>query len=150
VWPIGTMVPKEKRKFEIIIECPEEIPCNPCEEACPRGAISIGLPITNLPVLDSTKCSGCGLCIPACPGQAIFILEERLGGETIIGLPYEMLPSLEKGNQVTLLDRNGVDVGTGEVVKVVSPPAYSRTAVVQVRCSPTVARNVRAVKKVSR
>lgn len=144
------MVPKGKRKFEIIIECPEEIPCNPCEEACPSKAISVGLPITNLPVLDSAKCSGCGLCIPACPGQAIFILEERQGGETIIGLPYEMLPPLEKGNQVMLLDRNGVDVGTGEVVKVVSPPTYSRTALIQVRCNPTVARNVRAVKKVSR
>jgi Fe-S-cluster-containing hydrogenase component 2 len=142
------MVSKKTRKFEIIIECPEEIPCNPCEEACPRGAISVGVPITNLPVLDSAKCSGCGLCIPACPGQAIFILEEREDGETIVGLPYETLPSLEKGNQVMLLDRNGVDVGTGEVVKAVSPPTYSRTALVQVRCSPTVARDVRAVKKV--
>jgi Fe-S-cluster-containing hydrogenase component 2 len=142
------MVSKKTRKFEIIIECPEEIPCNPCEEACPRGAISVGVPITNLPVLDSAKCSGCELCIPACPGQAIFIFEEREDGETIVGLPYEMLPSLEKGNQVMLLDRNGVDVGTGEVVKAVSPPTYSRTALVQVRCSPTVARDVRAVKKV--
>jgi Fe-S-cluster-containing hydrogenase component 2 len=142
------MFTKEKRKFEIIIECPEEIPCNPCEEACPRGAISVGLPITNLPVLDSTKCSGCGLCVPACPGQAIFILEERLDGETIIGLPYEMLPSLQEGDQVILLDRGGIAMGTGEVVKAVSPPVYSRTALIQVRCSPTVARDVRAVKKV--
>jgi Fe-S-cluster-containing hydrogenase component 2 len=142
------MFTKEKRKFEIIIECPEEIPCNPCEEACPRGAISVGLPITNLPVLDSTKCSGCGLCVPACPGQAIFILEERLDGETIIGLPYEMLPSLQEGDQVILLDRGGIAMGTGEVVKAVSPPVYSKTALIQVRCSPTVARDVRAVKKV--
>ena len=26
------------------IECVQEIPCNPCEEACPYGAISVGSP----------------------------------------------------------------------------------------------------------
>ena len=33
------------------IECAQEIPCNPCEEACPYGAITVGKPITNLPKL---------------------------------------------------------------------------------------------------
>ncbi len=56
-----------------VIECIEEIPCNPCEQACPQHAITIGKPITNRPHLDEDKCIGCGLCIPRCPGLAIFL-----------------------------------------------------------------------------
>lgn len=43
-----------------IIECIEEIPCNPCEAACPNKAITIGESITNLPVMDLEKCVACG------------------------------------------------------------------------------------------
>ena len=43
-----------------VIECPEYIPCNPCETACPTHAITIGKPITNLPTLNVDKCTGCG------------------------------------------------------------------------------------------
>ncbi len=63
-----------KRGSVAIIECFQDIPCNPCEMKCPRNAIKVGIPITNLPELDEEKCSGCGLCVPWCPGLAIFIL----------------------------------------------------------------------------
>jgi ferredoxin len=43
-----------------IIECIEEIPCNPCEAICHKGAISIGFPIINLPKIDRNLCEGCG------------------------------------------------------------------------------------------
>ena len=55
-----------------VIECAELIPCNPCEAACPSGAIKIGDSINNLPVLDEDKCTGCGICISSCPGLAIY------------------------------------------------------------------------------
>ena len=57
-----------------VIECVEEIPCNPCETSCPHGAITVGLPITRLPVLEAEKCRGCGLCIAACPGLAVYLI----------------------------------------------------------------------------
>jgi len=38
----------ESRKVAVL-ECVEDIPCNPCEVACPAGAITVGSPITNLP-----------------------------------------------------------------------------------------------------
>ena len=41
-----------KRGPVAVIECTEEIPCNPCETVCKRGAIVVGEPITNLPHLD--------------------------------------------------------------------------------------------------
>ena len=56
-----------------VIECAQEIPCDPCEGACPAGAIHVGELITNLPALAADKCTGCGLCIPVCPGLAIFL-----------------------------------------------------------------------------
>lgn len=61
-----------KKRPIAVIECVQGIPCNPCETACPFGAIEVGEPITNLPRLLTDKCQGCGLCIPACPGLAIF------------------------------------------------------------------------------
>jgi Fe-S-cluster-containing hydrogenase component 2 len=60
-----------------IIECAQEIPCNPCVESCPFDAIVISGPITELPRLDASKCTGCGSCIAVCPGQAIFVVNSK-------------------------------------------------------------------------
>lgn len=59
----------------VVIECSQNIPCNPCEAACPHHAITVGEPITNLPIVDQEKCIGCGLCVAKCPGQAIFLVD---------------------------------------------------------------------------
>ena len=39
-----------------VVECVQQIPCNPCESACPLHAIHIGEPITNTPQVDREKC----------------------------------------------------------------------------------------------
>ena len=54
-----------------VVECIQCIPCNPCESACPFGAIKVGSPMTNAPVLDEAKCVGCGMCAKVCPYTAI-------------------------------------------------------------------------------
>ena len=59
-----------------VIECVQEIPCNPCEGACKFNAITIGEPITNLPKINETNCTGCGVCVAQCPGLAIFIVDK--------------------------------------------------------------------------
>lgn len=41
-----------------VVECVQQIPCNPCESACPFHAIQIGQPITNTPQVDRGKCIG--------------------------------------------------------------------------------------------
>lgn len=89
-----------------IIECDEEIPCNPCETSCPRGAIYIGKPITNRPALAVQKCIGCGNCISKCPGLAIFVVDRR-GEEDKVWIPYEFLPLPKPGQVVIALDREG-------------------------------------------
>lgn len=78
-----------------VIECCQNIPCNPCETACRFGAITVGDPITNLPVLDESKCVGCGVCITNCPGLAIFVVDKSKGAATV-SFPFEYLPLPEK------------------------------------------------------
>lgn len=114
-----------------VIECFQEIPCNPCEKACPRGAITVGKPITNLPRLDAAKCTGCGLCIPACPGLAIFVVNAGYApGLATVSFPWEFLPYPSPGDEVVACDRSGRPLCKGKVLKVQCPPRYEKTAVV--------------------
>jgi len=97
-----------------IIECIEEIPCNPCETSCPKGAIKIGENITNLPKINHELCSGCGICVVKCPGLAIFMTEIE-GDYGKLSIPWELLPLPEKGQIFTGLNRKGKPVCKGEI-----------------------------------
>lgn len=130
----------------VVIECPQEIPCNPCEEACPHHAITVGTPITNCPQLDESKCIGCGLCIPRCPGLAIFLFDltysDALAAVTV---PHEYLPLPEVGQKVAAVNRAGKPVCEGEVVKAVATKANDRTAVITVAVPKEHAQEVRGI-----
>lgn len=113
------------------IECIEEIPCNPCEDACPNGAITVGRPITNLPVLDSHKCSGCRLCVAACPGLAIYVKDYTYSeSEALISFPYEYYPLPQVGDAVEMVDRLGNVICKGRVVSINLARRNNRTPVV--------------------
>jgi len=88
-----------------IIECIQEIPCDPCVASCPVNAISMKN-INALPVVDFEKCIGCGKCVGSCPGLAIFVIKIK-DDEALITLPYEFLPVPEVGDTVKTLDRWG-------------------------------------------
>jgi len=113
----------------VCIECIEEIPCNPCETSCPQGALKVGNPITNLPVIDREKCTACGLCIAACPGLAVTI-KSVAGNSAKIRFPWEYLPCPAAGESVTMVDRLGKPVCEGIVRGVFNPAKNNRTAVV--------------------
>jgi len=113
----------------VCIECIEEIPCNPCETSCPAGALTVGEPITNLPRIDREKCTACGLCIPACPGLAIWIKSVK-GDRAQIRFPWEYLPYPVVGEEVEMADRSGDAVCKGVVRSVSIPARNDRTAVV--------------------
>lgn len=116
-----------------VIECIQEIPCNPCESACRFSAIVVGKPITNLPKLVESKCRGCGECIPACPGLAIFLVDRTYSAtEASISMPYEYLPLPEIGSVVDVLDRRGERVCSGRVIRIANPQRNDNTAVVTV------------------
>ena len=141
-------VPDAERRAQGLaaIECYEDIPCDPCEEACPFGAILIGEPITSVPQLKPELCTGCGLCIPACPGLAIFVIGESYSeDEATIMLPYEFLPLPHKGITVKALDRQGQLVGEARVLEVRNPKAYDRTPVVKIAVSKELSMTVRHI-----
>ena len=112
------MAEQLKRGPHAVIECTEEIPCNPCCTACPQGAITMAE----------------GLCIPCCPGQAIFVIDDTYSGsEGLLSLPYEFTPLPIVGQSVILTDRRGRPVGEGTIHRVLWPPVFDQTAVVTLR-----------------
>lgn len=120
-----------KRGPVAVIECVQEIPCNPCEKACPFGAIEVGPDITRLPRLDLEKCRGCGICLSKCPGLAIFLVDATGDSdEAKVMLPYEYLPLPLVGDSVDGTDRSGRFVTKARVVKIDSGTAREGTTIV--------------------
>ena len=134
-----------------VIECVQEIPCNPCETACKAGAITVGEQITALPVLNADKCNGCAQCIPQCPGLAIWVVDKsREDGMAVIEFPYEYLPLPQAGGQVSAVNRAGEAVCPAQVLAVRQNKAYDNTAVISILVSAEYADNVRGMKRLPR
>ncbi len=124
---------RRERGSVAVIECVQDIPCNPCETSCKAEAITVGEDITNLPRLDEEKCIGCRTCIPICPGQAIFMVDESLpDGRAAVTMPYEFLPLPEEGEVVTALDRSGAELGDATVTAARKTERMDRTALVTI------------------
>lgn len=117
----------------VIIECIEEIPCNPCEASCTKGAITIGESITNLPGIDFEKCIACGMCIAACPGLAIYIKDYTYSDtNALLSFPYEYYPLPNAGDIVEAVDRYGKYVCDAKVINVRNPKSNDHTAVITI------------------
>ncbi|NTV78612.1 MAG: 4Fe-4S binding protein [Clostridiales bacterium] len=131
-----------------VIECIQEIPCNPCEAACKFGAIEIGEPITNLPALNQDKCTGCGICVSRCSGLAIFVINKAYSETTAtVSFPYEYFPIPVAGQEAWAVDRKGETVCKGNIVKVMNPVSFDHTPVVTVEIPKEFADEVRSIKR---
>ncbi|NLK02584.1 MAG: 4Fe-4S binding protein [Clostridiaceae bacterium] len=133
---VSNALPTEERRASgpyAIIECFQEIPCNPCTEICPFGSILPMDDINDLPRMDYDTCTGCGLCAAICPGLAIFIINESYSDTVAsVGIPYEFVPLPQKGDVVKMMDRAGEFVTDGKVLRVVPNKKYENTPVVTV------------------
>ncbi|WP_208599046.1 hypothetical protein [Desulfonatronum thioautotrophicum] len=126
-------VPSAQRRQQgpvAVFECVQEIPCNPCEQACEEGAVRVGERITTCPELVAEACTGCAKCVAACPGQAVFVVDESRGELAHVTMPYEFLPLPKKGQRVTALDRSGKVLGPAEIVRVRCSKTMDATATV--------------------
>lgn len=130
-----------------VIECVQEIPCDPCVQSCPHHAIEIGEEITGLPRLIEDKCTGCGLCIAPCPGQAIFVVDMNHSPERgMVMIPYEFSPLPKIHSTVKALDREGKVVGEARVVKVGNPKRNNRTPVISLLVPRDLVMDVRNIR----
>ena len=118
-----------------VIECTQNIPCNPCQDACKKGCISIGANITNLPIVKTEgNCINCGMCVASCSGQAIFLVDEDTGdGSSTVTMPYEFIPLPEVGDKGFGLNRKGEKICEAEVVSVRAVKAFDHTNLLTIK-----------------
>ena len=129
-----------------VIECLEDIPCNPCESSCNVGAIVVGEDITNIPRLDGDKCVACQTCVYICPGQAIVMVDESLSeGKASVMMPYEYRPLSVEGDVVTALDRAGHKLGDAKVIAVRQTKKMDQTATVTIEVPNNWSMKTRAI-----
>jgi Pyruvate/2-oxoacid:ferredoxin oxidoreductase delta subunit len=116
----------------VMVECFQEIPCDPCYHACPQKAFLPFDDLNSVPRIDYSRCNGCGVCITRCPGLALFVIDlASRPGEALVTLPYEFLPLPRAGEAVAGLDRAGRAVCTARVDKVVPGGPRSKTSLVR-------------------
>lgn len=131
-----------------VVECVQEIPCNPCEGACPFHAIRVGEPITNVPHVQEETCTGCGMCVAACSGLAIVVIDKTYGKtEATISFPFEYVPLPEEGSEVDALNRAGEYVCKGTVVRVMNPERNDHTPVITMAVPKEYIDEVRTMKR---
>lgn len=118
-------------KPKAILECYEDIPCNPCSTSCPFNAIDIGPNINKQPVLNPDLCTGCTLCVPSCPGLAIIVAQLK-GDSAIFKIPYEFLPYPEKGQLWDGVNRSGEVICDATIDHVLHSKQHDKTAIVTV------------------
>lgn len=142
--------PSEKRLAEgpvVIVECFQEIPCDPCYTSCKSGCILPFEDINDLPRMDFDKCNGCGVCISACPGLAIFMVDETYSEkEALVTIPWEFIPPPEEGSAVMGLDREGQDI-TPVTVKTVRLSKKSGAYLLELIVPKEFAYEVRSIKR---
>ena len=127
-----------------VVECFQNIPCNPCYTFCPVGAMKPLTNISMLPEVDTDRCIGCGICISHCPGLAIFVVDESAeGADGIVRLPYELVPLPEAGEFVTAVDREGKPVCRAQVVRVQNDKTQDRTPIVWLKVPKVLTMTVR-------
>jgi len=130
-----------------LIECVEEIPCNPCGVVCRVDAIE-KKDLCTPGKVDWDKCSGCTMCVAVCPGLAIF-LQQIKEGKGYVTMPYELLPAPKVGMKAQLMDRSGKIVGEGVIVNPTyqaKGDAYPRWTVTVEMDDPALSYEVRAIK----
>lgn len=109
----------------VLIDCLYGFACNPCEFACPHGAIT-KTSTSTVPAIDFQKCIGCMDCVYQCPGLAIFGYNIK---KDWLFLPVEYFVNEKK--DVFLVDNNGKILGEGMVEKVLKKP--NKTDIVRVK-----------------
>lgn len=114
-----------------IVECFQEIPCNPCTTSCNRNAFEEMLDINDLPVIDTEVCNGCTICVSKCPGMAIMVVDGSYSeDEAVFKIPYEFIPLPKAGDIVKGINRAGEYITDVKILRVTNPKSFDKTPIV--------------------
>jgi ferredoxin len=98
--------------------------------------IKVGSPMTNLPGLNTSACTGCLKCLAICPGLCIFAINKNYDDKNaLIYLPYEYSPLPAKGNRIRALDRRGEFVCDGIIHKVLKSSKKQNSPIIGILVS---------------
>lgn len=122
--------------YKAILECYEEIPCNPCATSCPVGAIAIEPNIHAQPHINLDICTGCAICVAICPGLSI-MLAKLSEDKAYFKIPYEMNEVFEKGMRVHALNRSGEKIGEARILSVTETKQGVKTKLIEVEVDRT-------------
>lgn len=106
----------------VVIDCLYGFACNPCEFACPHGAIT-KTSTSTVPQIDFDKCIGCMDCVYQCPGLAIFGYNTQKDW-LFLPIEYEVTEKAE----VFLVDNQGKKLGSGIIEKILRKPNKTNIA----------------------
>jgi sarcosine oxidase subunit alpha len=102
-----------------VIRCAQQIPCDPCAQACPKAAIAMG-GLTEPPSFESEVCLGCAECVLACPGLAIVLVDEGFDTNrrlALLTLPLELEEGrIRIGTEVETVGTEGERIGAGRAI----------------------------------
>lgn len=123
--PFKPDISRFNEKPFVLIDCLYGFACNPCEFACPHGAIT-KTSTSTVPQIDFEKCVGCMDCVYQCPGLAIFGYAPK---KDWLFLPIEYFAEEQK--EVYLVDNQGRKLGNGIIEKILKKP--NKTNIARVR-----------------
>lgn len=124
-------VVSSNKKSGAVLECYQEIPCNPCSTSCPFDAIQVEPDINQTPIIDYDLCTSCGICVYNCPGLAIFVVDLNKD-KALFKISYELLPIPEKGMILKGVNRAGDVICDAEVVRVQNSKGQDHTVLLHV------------------
>ncbi len=120
--PYFPSIERLNEKPFVLIDCLYGFACNPCEFACPHGAIT-KTSTSTVPKINFDKCIGCMDCVYQCPGLAIFGYNIK---KDWLYLPIEY--HVEEKSEVYIIDNQGKFLGEGIIEKVLKKPNKTNIA----------------------
>lgn len=142
-------IPEKEEGVFPIINCIQEIPCNPCTTVCPKDCIKLdGDSIMNVPLYVNDACIGCEQCVAICPGLAITLVDYRKSPDyVVVTVPFEFEEgTINAGDTVTAVDINGDVLEETEVLSIKNVKINNRTPLVKLKASKKNAKNIVGIK----